>query len=323
MTIRWGIIGCGDVVRKRIARAIIEDPSSELVAACRRDELELVKFCQKFQVAGAYRSHDELLRDSSVDAVYIATPVSGHRDQTIDAAAAGKHVLVEKPMAMNVRQCDEMIHACREHGVVLGVAYYRRFYPLVQRLRELMAGGTIGSLLSVSATTSCPLFENQTFDGYWRVDPAVSGGGPLMDVGSHRIDLFLDLLGDIDDARAHVSNPTADYGTEQIATVSLQFRSGQLGTLQCCFGTSTDRDEFSLLGSAGALDVPCLNGDTLIIRQGNESTTEIHAPPENLCAPLIADFVEAISLKREPRVSGETGRETNRIVAMAYESAGS
>src|SRR2546429_224049 len=131
MTIRWGLLGCGDIARKRVARAIIDQPSSQLLAACRRDPDKLQEFCRDFGIDRGYQHDSERLDDPAVDVVYIATPVAQHLPQTLAAAAAGKHVLVEKPMARTVAEC---IAACRDRGICLGVAYYRRFYPVVRRL---------------------------------------------------------------------------------------------------------------------------------------------------------------------------------------------
>jgi len=195
--VRWGLMGCGDIVRKRVARAIQEAPGSRLLAACRRDELKLKDFCRTFGVGRFYTRDVDLLGDPDIDAVYVATPVNRHRPQAVAAAEAGKHVLLEKPMALSVAECQEIISACGQNGVKLGVAYYRRFYPLVSRMREILKAGTIGSPLSVAAVTSTRFAIQPGEEGYWRVLPGVGGGGSLMDIGSHRIDLFLDLFGEI------------------------------------------------------------------------------------------------------------------------------
>ena len=143
MAIRWGIIGCGDVARKRVAGAIQSDPNSELVAVCRRDEAKLRAFADEFEVSVATTSADEVIASAAVDAVYIATPVNLHCPQAIAAAAAGKHVLVEKPMAMSTVDCDAMIAACAKADVRLGVAFYRPFYPIIHRMQELIQSGEI------------------------------------------------------------------------------------------------------------------------------------------------------------------------------------
>ncbi len=322
MTIRWGIIGCGDVVWKRVARAIQNDPNSELVSLCRRNPEKLATFCQEFGVENSSTSADDLIAAPDIDALYIATPVDLHRPQTIAAAKAGKHVLVEKPMALSTAECDEMINACRDAGVRLGVAYYRPFYPVVQRMAELVENGSIGSMMSVSAITSTPFAISPGEDGYWRVIPDEGGGGSLMDVGSHRLELFLRMFGPISDVKAFCGTIAADYESENVASLALQFASGIQGTLQCFFGTDTEQDEFAVLGTKGRLTSRPLNGGSLVIERNTEREVEVHAPAENLNSPLIADFVAAILEQCQPTVTGEDGREVNRVMERAYQNAG-
>jgi predicted dehydrogenase len=238
MPVRWGLLGCGDIVRKRVAQAILDDPRSRLLAACRRDPDQLRDVCRIFGIERAYLRDAELLADPEVDAVYIATPVRLHLPQTLAAAAAGKHVLVEKPMARNVAECDQMIDACRAAGVGLGVAYYRRFYPIVARMKELLTSGEIGRPLAISAVTSTTFAFGPSDAGYWRVVPAEGGGGALMDIGSHRLNLFLDLFGEVTDVQARIDTLLGPYEAEDAATLSLRFRNGAHGTLQCFFGTT-------------------------------------------------------------------------------------
>lgn len=266
----------------------------------------------------AYTSADDLIASPDVDAVYIATPVDLHRPQTIAAAAAGKHVLVEKPMAMSVAECDEMIAACAEHDVRLGVAFYRPFYPVVQRMRELIEAGGIGQVLSVSAVTATPFAISSGDDGYWRVIPEQGGGGALMDIGSHRLDLFLQLCGPVSGIKAFCSTIAADYAADDAVTAVLQFESGVLGSLQCFFGANTDPDEFAIMGTAGRLVSRPLNGGDLIIERGAERVVESHPPHANFNAPLIADFVTAILEHRPSAIPGEQGREVNRLMELAY-----
>ncbi|MDE0735492.1 MAG: Gfo/Idh/MocA family oxidoreductase, partial [Pirellulaceae bacterium] len=111
MTIRWGILGCGDVARRRVAAAIQQNPGSSLEAVCRRDPGKLEEFRNSFDVPRGYTDAQQLLADPEIDALYIATPVYLHQQQAVAAANQGKHVLVEKPMAMSVTECDTMIEA--------------------------------------------------------------------------------------------------------------------------------------------------------------------------------------------------------------------
>lgn len=322
MTIRWGIIGCGDVVWKRVAAAIQNDEHSELVALCRRNPQKLEAFCNEFGVARGATEANDLINAPDIDALYIATPVHLHQPQAIAAAQAGKHVLVEKPMALSTAECDAMISACREAEVRLGVAYYRPFYPVTQRMAELIQDGTIGSVLSVSAITSTPFAINPGEDGYWRVIPGEGGGGSLMDVGSHRLELSLRMFGPVSSVKAFCGAVAVDYESENVASLVLQFQSGIQGTLQCFFGTDTEQDEFAVLGTRGRLTARPLNSGSLIIERNTERVCEEHPPAGNLNSPLIADFVAAILEQRQPTVTGEHGREVNRVMELAYRDAG-
>lgn len=321
MAIRWGIIGCGDVARKRVAGAIQNDPNSELVAVCRRNENKLREFANEFRVPTATTSAEELIASPEIDAVYIATPVNLHCPQTIAAADVGKHVLVEKPMAMSTAECDQMIVACSKADVRFGVAYYRPFYPVVHRIQQLIEAGEIGTVLSVSATTCTPFAIDPDEDGYWRVLPEAGGGGALMDIGSHRLDLFLRMFGSVSDVKAQVGTVAASYQADDVATLALRFESGVHGVLHCCFGSTTDPDEFAVLGTEGRLVSHPLNGGELIIEHGPDQTVEQHPPASNFNLPLIADFSAAILECCPPLVSGEVGRNVNSVMERAYASS--
>src|SRR3974390_3445722 len=193
--IRWGLVGCGEISRKRVVAAIQSAMDSELRACIRKDSSRLEEFQSRYRIANGYRSYVGFLADDEIDAVYIATPVVLHCQQTVQAAEHGKHVLCEKPMAMNVSECRKMIEACRRNGVRLGVAYYRRFYPAVMKIRELIQNEVLG--MPILART--PLVEHaESADCrplVWRFLPEAGGGGLLMDMASHRLDVLAMLFG--------------------------------------------------------------------------------------------------------------------------------
>src|SRR2546429_9859202 len=141
----WGLIGCGDIARKRVAPALRDLEGCEFIAVSREREDLTEAFAKEFGAKRWYGTWQDLLKDEEIDAVYIATPVHLHAQQTIAAAEAGKHVLCEKPLAMNVRECDQIIDACQSHNVKLGVAYYRHFYPVVERIKAIIKHGEIGT----------------------------------------------------------------------------------------------------------------------------------------------------------------------------------
>jgi len=318
-TIRWGIVGCGDVVRKRVADAIKQDPGSALVAGCRRDLQKLNAFCQAYQVERGYTEASSLISADDLDAVYIATPVYLHAEQTIAALEAGKHVLVEKPMAMNDAQCQQMIDAARRNDRRLGVAYYRRFYPVYQRMKAMLAQNELGSLLGLNIVTSAPIDMQPGEDGYWRVELEQGGGGPLMDVGSHRLDLLIDLLGTPKNVLAHHSRVDQSYESENVSSLLLEFDGGVQVTLKCLFGAAVDPDVWTMIGTTGIAHATPLNGGKLMLARPGETTHEEHPPHENFNAPLIADFVAAIAEGRPPQVDGSAGLQVNQAIGQAYQ----
>lgn len=318
MTVRWGLLGCGDIASKRVADAIASDANSKLVAACRRTESLLTEFGKRFGIDHLTTSAADLIARNDIDAIYIATPVHQHCEQTIAAAAAGKHVLVEKPMALDPAECERMIAACSAAGVRLGVAYYRRFYPVVNRIAELIADGTLGRPLSILATTGN---SNRFPSDDWRVVASLGGGGPVMDIGSHRLDLFLHLLGDVRRVQSSCA-ASPDFEAEDAATVLVDFENGAQGVLQCYFGTVDTPDRLEVIGTEGRATTEDLNAGDLTLFTSGSSLTEAHPPHENLHAPLIRDFADAIRSGREPRVTGEIGKATNSIIAGVYASVG-
>ena len=145
--LKWGLIGAGDIARKRIAPALRDSPNCELVTVSRKRAELAADFAKEFGARKWFADWRELIADDEIEAVYIATPVYLHCEQTIAAANAGKHILCEKPMAMNVAECEEMIDACRVNSVKLGIAYYRRFYPVIERIKQVIESGEIGKVV--------------------------------------------------------------------------------------------------------------------------------------------------------------------------------
>ena len=223
--VRWGLIGAGDVVRKRVAAALRDAPGSAL-AAVSRARADLAESSAK--AFGAERWHarwEDLVRDPGIDAVYVATPVHLHAAQTIAAAEAGKHVLCEKPMAMDVAECDRMIAACRAHQVTLGVAYYRHFYPVVARVRALLAAGEVGQPV-LAQIDAFERFNPQPHEErHWFVKRSEAGGGPMFDFGCHRLELLLSLFGPVRQTVGLTANVIFEREVEDTAVAALSSRA--------------------------------------------------------------------------------------------------
>jgi predicted dehydrogenase len=317
-SIAWGLIGAGDIVRKRVGEALREGQGCELVAVSRAR----VDLAEAFaREAGARRWHKswrDLVADEDVDAVYVATPVHLHAEQAIAAAEAGKHVLCEKPMAMTAAECDRMIAACRAHGVRLGIAYYRRFYPAVVRAAAILTSGEIGQPVFAQMNAFEYFDPPADHPRHWLLDPAASGGGPMMDFGCHRVEVLLHLLGPVRRTVSIAANVAFERDVEDTAAVLLQFEQGPVGVVAVTHASRTRQDTLQLFGTQGSLQIDELNAGTIRIRVGERERVESHPPAANVHLPLVEDFVDAVLTGREPAVTGGMGRAVAVIEDQLY-----
>ena len=320
-TLRWGLIGAGDIARKRIAPALRDLPNCDLVAVCRARSELAEDFAKEFGARKWYADWREMIADPEIDAVYIATPVNLHCEQTIAAAKAGKHVLCEKPMAMTVPECDEMIEACRDGGVRLGVAYYRRFYPVVERAKQIVDSGEIGNV----AIAQINAFEFFAPDGNdprsWLLNPKTSGGGPMMDFGCHRIEVMTNLFGPVEQVAGVISNTVFNRQVEDTAVASFRFELGTIGSVTVTHASIEPRDTLDVYGTKGSIHIPVLNLGNMTVITGDGERHENHPPHENVHQPLIDDFAEAVISGHGPRVDGVAGREVSRLIDEVYRTA--
>jgi predicted dehydrogenase len=317
--LKWGLIGAGDIAQKRVAPALRDAPASELVAVSRARPELAESFAKTFGATRWYARSDELLADREIDAVYIATPVHLHAAQTIAAAEAGKHVLCEKPMAMDVRECDRMIAACRANHVRLGVAYYRHFYPAIVRIKAIVSSGEIGEpvLAQIEAFEWCNLQPGQPRS--WFMKKAEAGGGPMFDFGCHRLEVLIDLFGPVRRVTSTVANVVFDREVEDTAIALLQFERGTCATLAVTHAAIESRDTLRIFGTKGSIHVAVLNKGDVRVIPGPDERCEAHPPAANLHQPLIEDFVEAVLAGRDPIVNGEIGRTVAAIEAEIYD----
>ncbi len=302
-SLRWLVIGVGDITTKRVLPAIRAEPRSELAGIVTR----YPRKAKPYQ-APAWESLSTALRESGADAVYVASPVFLHAPQTIECLHAGRHVLCEKPMAMNYAEACLMQQAAGDAGRTLGVAYYRRLYPKVDRARQLISEGAIGRpVLAEAACHSWLEVEDEWRD--WLADPAKAGGGPLYDIGSHRIDLMNYFFGQPARAIGQVSTLVLPIAVEDNATVLIEYESGVRGIVDVRWHCHISRDEFRIRGTDGEMELSPLNGARLVY-----PGTEEHLPADdNLHYPCIADFVHAVLDFEPARSSGATALWTDWV----------
>jgi predicted dehydrogenase len=302
----WIVIGIGDITIRRVIPAIQGEPRSRLYGFVTRDPAKAAAYN-----ARAWQSLDEALSDPAIDAVYVGTPVFLHARQAIQSLRAGKHVLCEKPMAMNEAEAQAMVRAAEESGKLLGTAYYRRFYPKVLRAKQLLQAGVIGK--PVGAELTCHMWFDGTGPRSWLVDPGKAGSGPLHDIASHRIDVLNFLFGRPLDVAGQLSNSVHHYAVEDNATVMIEYEGGVRGVVDVRWHSRIGRDECRIRGTEGEMEMSPLNGPELVYPGGRENLPVA----ANVHLPLVENFVDAIAGKAVLASSGASAYWTDWVTERA------
>ena len=309
--LKWLVIGIGDITTKRVIPAIMVEERSELRGIVTRDPAKAAHYGVE-----AFTDLGQALEADGVNAVYVASPVFLHAPQTLASLRAGKHVLCEKPMAMNYAEAQSMLEAASAAGKTLGIAFYRRTYPKLLHAQKLLRQGVIGQPL-LAYITSHDGWPGDEDYAPWRLDPAMAGGGPLYDVGSHRIDVLNFLFGEPQRVTAHLANAVHAAGVEDCATVLIEYRSKVRGIVDVRWNTRQRRDEFRIIGTEGEMDLTPLNGPHVAYPGGQENLP----PHANLHFPCVQNFVAA-ALDGTPLLSsGATALWTAWVTEQAVKSA--
>jgi UDP-N-acetyl-2-amino-2-deoxyglucuronate dehydrogenase len=345
--VRTAVIGCGKVGQIHAA-ALATLPESRFVAACDADLGRAQAFASRYGIQ-PFDSVKQLLNRSGVEAVMVCTPHPLHQQPCVEAAAAGVHVLVEKPMAATLAACDAMLHAARESGIKLGIVSQRRLFDPVQRMKAAIDAGKIGQ--PVLGAFSMFSWRDEA---YYRSDPwrgkwATEGGGVLVNQSPHQLDLLQWFLGEIDEVSGYWANLNHPYiEVEDTATAMIRFKSGALGSVVTSLSQKPGiYTKVHIHGASGAsVGVQTDSGATFVA-----GMTSIAEPPvndlwtipgeEQLLATFVAedrrrfqeidatthyhalqiqDFLHAIREDRPPLVTGEQGRVVVEMFTAIYRS---
>lgn len=297
-TIKWGIIGCGDVCEVKSGPAFYKADGSELVAVMRRDAAKAEDFAKRHSVPRWYTSADELLSSDYIDAVYIATPPSTHLYYALKAIKAGKATYVEKPMALTFGECQQMVEAAKVAEVPLFVAHYRRALPYFEKVKELVDGGAIGTPLHVdikyfrTASESDKSAAMQT----WRVDPTVAGGGYLLDLAPHTIDIVELIVGKIADVKGFTANIGGYYNAEDTVVASFCFEGGALGSARWCFvaDDSQAEDRVVISGARGSITFSTFDFTPVVLVNDLGTQSFEFDKPAHIQQPFIQTIVDEL-----------------------------
>jgi predicted dehydrogenase len=306
--VKWLVVGIGDITRKRVIPAIQAEPRSLFHSVLTRAPEKAAAY----PGVRVYTSIESALEDGEIDAVYVASPVALHAAHSTAALLAGKHVLCEKPTAMNYAEAQSMVAAAEESRRLFGVAFYRRLYPKLIRAKQLLSEGAIGQPVLAEANNHGWL---ESEERGWLRDPALAGGGPLYDTGSHRIDAFNFLFGNPARAFGSRSNAVHKLGVEDAATVVIDYDFGVRGIVDVRWNSRLVRDQFRIVGTEGELILDPLNGPRLVVATRSGSTEEQLPAHANVHYPIVEDFTNAV-LDGSPLVSpGSSAIRTDWVTA--------
>jgi predicted dehydrogenase len=320
-TIRWGLIGCGEVAEVKSGPALYQADGSALVAVMRRDRAKAEDYARRHNVARVHDTADDLIQDPGVDVVYIATPPSSHCELALKAAAARKPCLVEKPMAMNHAECLQMVEAFRAAETPLWVAYYRRALPRFLKVRELLRAGAIGQLTSIHVKVTDPLATGDAAKA-WRFNPEISGAGLFLDLASHYFDIIDFLAGPITAAAGFPLNTGGSYAAEDVTATAFQIGGKVAGTGVWNFNAHTSADSIVFTGSAGEISTAVrADEDVIVTRSGSPNLYRFRNPP-HVHQPLIQTIVDELRGKGKCESTGESGARsawvTDQCLAAYY-----
>jgi len=318
-TIGWGMIGCGEVTEVKSGPGFQKAEHSRLVAVMRRNG-ELAKdYARRHGVPKWYDAAEALLADPGVDAVYIATPPYAHKDYTLVAAQAGKPVYVEKPMAMRFSDCQTMIAACRDAGVPVFVAYYRRALPRFLKVKEIVEAGLIGEPRAVTVALYRPHAPGAPD---WRVDPGVAGGGLFVDMGCHTLDFLDFVLGPIRAAHGIATNRSKLYSAEDTVAAAFEFESGVEGVGLWWFASPMAVDRTEILGTRGRVAFATFDNAPVVLETGGKASEFVIPHPPHVQQPLIQTVVDHLNgLGTCPSIGDSAARTTrvmDQILASYY-----
>lgn len=326
--LKFGIIGCGRIALKH-AESIVALPEAELVGVCDIVPERARAFAEKYG-AKPYVDYIEMLKNPEIDVITVATPSDLHAPIGIAAAKAGKHVMVEKPMAMTLKSADELIAACREAGVKLAVIHQNRFNKSIKLMRTALNDGRFGKLTHGQATVRWNRDDNYYAQAPWR-GTKLQDGGVLMNQSIHNIDLLQWMFGPVESVFGYTTTMLRKIEMEDIGVAVLKFKSGALGIIEAAstIYPKNIEETLNVFGETGSVMVGGIavnRIETWEFQDSEQEKAEIFASQENDPPnvygfghrEIILDMIQAIWEERPPAVPGEEGRKALEIILSIY-----
>lgn len=324
--LRFGILGCGRISSKHVNALINNKEEAELVAVY--DIVEDLAVDKKNQyeskVQGSsvkvYKDYNEFINDENIDVVTIATISGYHAKQAIDCLNHGKHVLIEKPMALTLQDAEKIIKLGKEKNKKVCVSHQNRFMPAIQKLKRAIDEGRFGKLIHGTARTLWARDDNYYKQAPWRGTKALDGG-TLMNQCIHNIDLLQWMLGgEIERLYSETDTFIRDIETEDFGAILMRFKNGAVGIVEgsVCVYPKNLEESLSIFGEKGTVVIKNGKIETWVFEDERDYDKTIEEEENLGHIPLYKDFIDAINLNREPLVNGEEGKKAIEIILKAY-----
>lgn len=309
----WGIIGCGDVTEVKSGPAFNRIEGSRLAAVMRRDAAKAEDYAKRHGVPRWYGDANDLLDDPEINAVYVATPPSAHREAVEAALARGLPVMVEKPLAHTIDDAAAMVAAAKANRVPLTVAYYRRALPRFEKMRDLALSGAIGTVEAIQVMqVLSPDFRPAQA---WKTDPKINGGGLFVDMQSHTLDWLRYVFGDPVRAEVWVRKFAGGEGSERLVVGTIGWERGFGASLLGAYSAEPALERVSILGSQGTLEMGFFRGSPLILRRSDgEEIIDLPDPP-HVHQPFVERTVAYFRGTSPNPCGGEEALATTRLLS--------
>ena len=314
-TIRWGIVGCGNVTEVKSGPAYTGTTGFELYGVMRRDLSKAKDYARRHGVPFATDKADEIIKNPKIDAVYIATPPDSHKYYGLQVAAAGKPCCIEKPMAPNYADSLAIHNAFQEAKQPLFIAYYRRSLPRFLKIKEWLDIGAIGAVRHIRWTkcrSASPVDLKGTYN--WRTDAKIARGGYFDDLASHGLDLFTYLLGPIEDAKGFATNQQGLYSAFDAIVGSWIHKNGISGEGSWIFGASGPKDKVEIYGSKGEIHFSVLHEEPVQLISDDRHERLHIEHPKHLQEFHVANIRAHLLQKKEHPSTGASGLHTSWVM---------
>ena len=338
MKIKWGVIGCGGIADRRTLPGMMLADNAELIAVMDANKSAAERCKEKYNAKYAFDNVEELLALDEIQAVYIASPVFCHKEQAFAAAKAKKDILLEKPVGLTADEAEEIATFCEEQGVKLGVGFMMRFHAYHQKMKELVQSGKIGEIVSARAQLTCwyPEMEN-----CWRQDMSLSGGGAMMDMGVHCIDLIRYITGlEVQEVAGICGNQIFKYGVEDAGGVVMRLENGAIAYVDAAFNIPDDaaKCKIEFYGTKGSIfaqgTISQVEGGTIEVLCADDTAgydasqerkeiqpLDIQVEFGNMYTKEIEYFGKAVAGEIEVPIRATDAIISQKVVEAAYESS--